>query len=207
MTPPSIETRRLTLRPFTLDDLDRLAAILADPDVTRYLPGGNPRTREQTEKTLRFIIGHWEQHGFGWWAVTDKASQKLIGWCGLKFIDTTNEVEVLYLFARPHWGQGYATEAATASLRYGFEELELERIMALAVPENTASRCVMEKLGMRYVKTAVYYNLDLAVYALARQAFQPGEATFILTKDEGPNPPLSFVTCPCAFTGVRHLSS
>jgi RimJ/RimL family protein N-acetyltransferase len=184
MTFSSLATQRLILRPFALDDLDHLAAILADPDVTRYLPGGNPRTRDQTEKTLRFIIDHWEQHGFGWWAVVAQANHELIGWCGLKLIDTTGEVEVLYLFAKSHWGKGYATEAAAASLRYGFEELRLERIIALAVPENAASRRVMEKLGMQYEKTAVYYNLDLAVYAIARNAFRPGAASYTLTKDK-----------------------
>jgi len=179
-----IETARLILRPFAPEDLDRLAAILADPGVVRYLPGGNPRTREQTDKTLQFIIGHWEQYGFGWWAITHKASRELIGWCGLKLIDTTREVEVLYLFARPYWGRGYATEAASASLRYGFQELGLDRIIALAVPENVVSRRVMEKLGMQYERTANYYNLDLAVYAITRQAFHPGQAAYILTRDQ-----------------------
>jgi len=172
--PPSIETGRLILRPFELDDLDDLAAILADPDVTRYLPGGRPRTREQTGTTLQFIISHWEQHGFGWWAVNLKTDRELIGWCGLKLLDSTGGVEVLYLFARRHWGQGYATEACTASLRYGFQELKLDRIIALAVPENAASRRVMEKMGMQYEKTAEYYNLELACYSVTRAAFQPG---------------------------------
>jgi len=182
LQPPSIETDRLILRPFELDDLDDLAAILADPDVTRYLPGGRPRTREQTEATLRFIIGHWEQRGFGWWAVNQKTGRELIGWCGLKLLDSTGEVEVLYLFARRHWGQGYATEAGTASLRYGFEELKLDRIIALAVPENAASRRVMEKIGMQYEKTAVHYNLDLACYSITRQAFQPGAGVYRIRK-------------------------
>ena len=189
--PPSIETDRLILRPFGLDDLDDLAAILADPDVTRYLPGGRPRTREQTETTLNFIIGHWQQHGFGWWAVNLKTGRELIGWCGLKLVDSTGEVEVLYLFARRHWGQGYATEAGAASLRYGFEALKLDRIIALAVPENAASRRVMEKMGMRYGKTAEYYNLELACYSITRAAFQPGAATYRVRQGQVPGPAMT----------------
>lgn len=186
--PPSIETDRLILRPFDPGDLDGLAAILADPDVTRYLPGGRPRTREQTKTTLHFIIGHWEQHGFGWWAVNPKTGRELIGWCGLKLLDSTGEVEVLYLFARRHWGLGYATEAGAASLRYGFEALKLDRIIALAVPENAASRRVMEKMGMQYEKTAEYYNLELACYSITRAAFQPGGAVYRVRQgqDQGP---------------------
>jgi RimJ/RimL family protein N-acetyltransferase len=180
MTLPSIETRRLILRPFVPDDLDRLAVILSDPDVMRYLPGGSPRTREQTENTFKFTIAHWEQRGFGWWAVVNKANQELIGWCGLKLVETTGETEVLYMLARQHWGKGYATEAATASLRYGFEELGLDRIIAVAVPANIASRRVMEKMGMQYQGIAFYYNSDLACYAISREAFQPGEAIYIL---------------------------
>jgi ribosomal-protein-alanine N-acetyltransferase len=182
MTPPTLETPRLILRPFVPGDLDGLAEILADPDVVRYLPGGAPRTREQSERTLNFIMEHWEQHGIGWWAVTLKATGELIGWCGLKLVETTGETEVLYMFAKTHWGRGHAIEAAQASLRYGFEELGLERIIAVAVPENTASRHVMEKLGMRYEGIALYYDSDLACYSIRREAFQPGGSLHVVRR-------------------------
>ncbi len=180
MIPPTLETPRLILRPFVPADLDRLAEILADPDVMRYLPGGAPRTREQSHKTLDFITDHWEQYGFGWWAVALKTTGELIGWCGLKLVETTGETEVLYMFAQSVWGQGYASEAARASLRYGFEELKLDRVIAVAVPENLASRRVMEKIGMQYQGIAFYYNSDLACYSISRQAFEPGGVTYLL---------------------------
>jgi RimJ/RimL family protein N-acetyltransferase len=182
MTPPTLETLRLILRPFVSGDLDSLAEMLADPDVTRYLPGGVPRTREQSERTLDFIIGHWKQHGFGWWAVALKTTGELIGWCGLKLVETTGETEVLYMFAKLVWGQGYAAEAALASLRYAFEELKLNRVIAVAVPENLASRRVMEKIGMQYQGIAFYYNSDLACYSINRQAFEPGSVTYLLRR-------------------------
>jgi RimJ/RimL family protein N-acetyltransferase len=177
---PVIETNRLRLRAFVPHDLERLYGMLGDPDVMRYLPGGTPRSKPQTEATLETIRKHWQQHGFGWWAVEYKANEAMIGWCGLKFIDTTREVEVLYLLAQPYWGRGLATEAAKASLRYGFEELELDRIIALAHPDNIASRRVMEKMGMQYQKMACYYGLDVAYYAFTREAFRPDGALYLL---------------------------
>jgi ribosomal-protein-alanine N-acetyltransferase len=170
---PLLETARLILRPFVAGDLDDLAEILADPEVVRYLPGGQPRTRAQTETTLNYIANHWEIHGFGWWAAVLKAENKLIGWCGLKVFENTTEVELLYLLAKAHWNQGLTTEAARASLRYGFEELRLERIVAFAVAENIASTRVMEKVGMRYEKAGRFYNLEGVCYGLNRLAFQP----------------------------------
>ena len=105
---PVFETRRLRLRGFTNDDLDALAAIYADPDVMRYMPGGKPVPRERVAASLRRMIDHWQEHGFGLWAVEDKESGRLIGRCGLVHLDNTPEVEVGYLFAADCWGKAYA---------------------------------------------------------------------------------------------------
>jgi RimJ/RimL family protein N-acetyltransferase len=177
---PTVETDHLTLRGFVPDDLDRLAVILSDPGVMRYMPGGKPLPRERAEKTLQNILHHWEQRGFGWWAVICHADARLIGWCGLGFVDELAETEVAYLLDSPYWRRGYATEAARASLRYGFEELQLERIIALAHTENIASRRVMEKNGMAYEKELHLWDLDLAQYAITWDAFRPGEAAYTL---------------------------
>jgi len=79
--------------------------------------------------------------------------KKLIGWCGLAFLDKTEEIEIGYGIAKEYWGRGFTTEAATASIRYGFEEARLNRIVAVAMPENITSRRVMEKIGMKFEKT------------------------------------------------------
>lgn len=171
MQNPTIETDRLTMRGFTSDDLDRLAAILGDPEVMRYMPGGKPYSRERAEAVLRNILGHWEQHGFGWWAIDYKVDGQLMGWCGLGHVEELSEVEVAYLFDRPYWGKGIATETAYASLRYGFDELELERVIALAHMENRASQRVMEKIGMVYESQLHLWGLDLVQYAITRGAF------------------------------------
>lgn len=171
---PVIESNRLTMRGFKPDDLDRLASILSDPEVMRYMPGGQPYSRERAEANLKFILRHWEKHGYGWWAVIHNAGARLIGWCGLTYVDELDETEVAYLFDRPYWNQGIGTEAAHASLRYGFEELELDRIIALAHTQNIASQRVMEKNGMVYEQELHLWGLDLVKYAITREAFRHG---------------------------------
>lgn len=179
---PTIETDRLTLRGFVPDDLDRLAAILGDPEVMRYMPGGKPLPRQRAAANLKNILQHWDQRGFGWWAAICNADARLIGWCGLMFVDELAETEVAYLLDRPYWSRGLATEAAHASLRYGFEELQLERIIALAHIKNIASRRVMEKNGMVYDKELHLWDLDLVQYAITRDAFRSGEALYTLRR-------------------------
>lgn len=164
-----IETNRLRLRLFTPQDLDDLYSLYSDPDVMRYV-GKGVRTRQETEKGLFFMIEHYK-HGFGLWVVVHKAKGQFIGRCGLCYLDNTPEIELGYTFVKAYWNRGLATEASLASLRYGFEELKLERIVAIAKPENYASRRVMEKVGMNYEKDAYYYNTDVVYYSISRQAY------------------------------------
>jgi ribosomal-protein-alanine N-acetyltransferase len=179
---PIIETERLTLRAFTPDDLDRLAEILSNPQVMRYMPGGQPLSQEKAEANLRSILRHWDEHGFGWWAVIHKADARLTGWCGLTYVGELAETEVAYLFDQPYWGKGIGTEAAHASLRYGFEELKLDRIIALAVPENVGSWRVMGKNGLIFETRLHLWDLELVKYGIAREAFHPGEGVYRLHK-------------------------
>jgi len=164
-----LETQRLHLRPFTADDVDDLAPIYADAEVMRFIGSGKPRNREETLSWLAGMLRHWEKHGFGMWATIDKGTNVLIGRSGLCFLDNTGEVEVGYLLAKAYWGKGLATEAAAAGLRFGFEELRLGRIVAVAQHANRASRRVLEKIGMQYEKDARYYQTDVAYYAIARK--------------------------------------
>ena len=178
-----VETERLVLRPFTLDDLDALAAINSDPQVMRYIGDGKPAPREHTAERLNFIIEHGRQYGFSVWAVRYKQRHSLIGFCGLHHLDRTIEVEVGYRLARDYWGRGLATEGARASLRYGFEYLALNRIAAVVQTENVASQRVLEKLGLKYEKAARYYNTDVKYYAITREAYEP-DGSFYFCKSE-----------------------
>jgi ribosomal-protein-alanine N-acetyltransferase len=127
--------------------------------------------RQASQAVLTHFMAHWDELAYGVWAVTDKATGGLLGQCGLRFLPEINEVEVLYLLARAHWGQGLASEAAQAALAYGFDQVGLQRIIALTKPENTASRRVMEKLGMQYEKNLHIFNLQAVYYAMTRQAW------------------------------------
>lgn len=192
---PEIETSRLLLRMFRLSDLDDLARIYADADVMRYL-SGHPLTGEETAGWLDYFIRGWEQYGFGWWAVVLKERGELIGHCGLQFIHVTPEVEVTYGLAKEYWRMGLASEAARACLRYGFEELKLGRIYALAEPENTGSHRVMERIRMSYDKTEYYkdnlYEGDLVYYAIAADQYQRDASQFVLRPSVGDDKRIRF---------------
>lgn len=165
-----IETPRLRLRQFTPNDLDNLSRLYSNPDVMRYI-GKGIRTENETQTALSSIIKHYE-HGFGMWAVIYKDNGKLIGRCGLCFLDHTPEVELGYLLDKSYWRRGLATEASHASLKYGFEAVKLEKIVAIAKPENIASRRVMEKVGMKYEKDAYFYNSTVVYYSISRDVYQ-----------------------------------
>lgn len=168
---PTIHTRRLLIRPFTLDDVGVYHRVINDdPDVMRYLPDGVPVSPEHSARTLHYFIEHGQQWGFSFMAVTHKVDGALMGHVGLHKL--SDAVEVGYALGKVYWGQGYATEAAQALLRFGFTHLQLSEIIALAYATNTASRRVMERLGMRFAgETDRYYETNLVIYRLARADF------------------------------------
>jgi RimJ/RimL family protein N-acetyltransferase len=163
-----IETRRLYLRLFEPTDLEALAEINRDPEVMHYTGNGNPVSREETERRLGSYLKHWREHGFGLRAAVHKDDRILIGFCGLQFIADAAEIEIGFRLAQQYWGQGLATEAATATLRHGLATLGLDRIVGLAQPANIASQRVLEKSGLIYEKDAYYYEQVLRYYVIHR---------------------------------------
>jgi RimJ/RimL family protein N-acetyltransferase len=147
-----LETQRLILRHQVITDLDDPWALYCDPEITQYIPDA-PRSREEAKEELEWHMnGHPRHSELGLWATIHKGTGKFIGRCGLLpwTIDGQNEVEVAYTIAREHWGQGLATEAARAIVHYGFEKLNLSRLISLIDSENVASRRVAEKIGMAF---------------------------------------------------------
>jgi RimJ/RimL family protein N-acetyltransferase len=161
-----IETYRLCLRVFELADVNALAKINSDPEVMRHTGDGNLVSYDETEKRLNAYVEHWRRHGFGLRAAIHKSDHAFIGFCGLQFVAGTQEIEVGFRLAKEYWGQGLATEATRAVLRYGFEVLGLERIIGLTQPENVASQRVLEKSGLKHEKNAYYYEHLVRYYAL-----------------------------------------
>ena len=174
-----IETPRLILRPITRDDLEALASMNADADVMRYIGYGKPQTLSQTRIRLNAILDHWDQHGFGLCAVVEKVTLGFIGFCGLQYLDNTSEIEVGYRLAKQFWGMGFATETGRASVRHGFDELALDRIVAVVQPENVASQRVLEKIGLTYVRGGRFYDTDVKYFAITREEWRRDDSTHL----------------------------
>lgn len=146
-----IETERLVLRRWRSEDREPFAALNASPAVTEYLP--KRLTRAESDALMDRIEAHFEEHGFGLFAVERKDTGTFIGWTGLSVprfdAPFMPAVEIGWRLAEAHWGRGFATEAARRSLEYGFGPLRLEEIVSFTVPANRRSRAVMERLGMQ----------------------------------------------------------
>ncbi len=150
-----LDTARLILRYQQLSDVAALVDLWTDPDVTRHL--GGPRDREWLESVFEETAEEPFAERYDLWPVVERATGQVVGHCGLleKEVEGTPEIELTYVFARSAWGQGYATEMGRALRDYAFEELGLERLIALIEPENAASERVARKVGMRFDREVV----------------------------------------------------
>jgi RimJ/RimL family protein N-acetyltransferase len=164
--PLPLVTEWLLLRPAMLDDLDAWHAISRDAEEAWF--GAANSTLDDARVNLGKHMRHQESHGFGLWAVELRATREVIGATGLTHLADGSKIEVGYRFLRKHWGKGYATEAARASIEFGLDELRLERIVAVTLPSNRASRHVMEKCGMTFVGVMNVYDHAQVKYAIAR---------------------------------------
>ena len=120
----------------------------------RYMLPPRSLTHAEAAFDVQGLREHWLRHGFGHWAVEEKASGRFVGRTGVKRhadwdLDPEN-TEVGWLYGREVWGNGYATEGARAAVRFCFEELERPEVISIAHPDNAASRRVMEKAGLSY---------------------------------------------------------
>ena len=167
-----IGTARLLLRRWHDEDLEPYARICADAGVMRYIGSGFPLSREQSEAQISGFVRHWDQRGFGLWAVEHKATGAFIGFVGLAHQDgwteSEHKTEIGWRLDPAYWGRGLATEGAVASVRYGFEELGLERIISIIQPENAASRRVAEKAGLTLRGETRWRGDDVVWYAIDR---------------------------------------
>ena len=148
---PILTTARLRLRQWREEDLAPFAALNADPQVMEFFP--KVLTRAESDAVAGRIRDHFARHGFGFWAVEAPGVADFVGFVGLAVpsfeAHFTPCVEIGWRLAREHWGHGYATEAASAALAFGFGDRALEEIVAFTVPANIPSRRVMGRLGMR----------------------------------------------------------
>lgn len=173
-----LETPRLVLRRLLPEDLDALFALYRDAEVRRYFPEGTLDRRQTQEELEWFLEGHPAHPELGLWATIHKPTQRFIGRCGLLpwAIDGRNEVEVAYLIDPAFQGQGLATEAARAIVRFAFEVLRLPRLICMMFPQNTASVNVARKIGMELEAEKEDEHGKFLLYACHRAASAPAAA-------------------------------
>ncbi|MCH2215878.1 MAG: GNAT family N-acetyltransferase [Flavobacteriales bacterium] len=156
------ETPRLLLREFEISDAEALLRLNSNEEVLRYT-GDIAFETVQDARNFLENYNEYERNGFGRWAVVLKDSGSFIGWCGLKK-NEEGYVDLGFRFFQEEWGKGYATEAAEASLSFGFKKLGLKEIIGRVAPENKASLRVLEKLGMTYWKSGNCHGIPDAMY-------------------------------------------
>ena len=164
-----LATARLALREFRAADVEALFRLNSDPRVMRYIGDGSTQSRAATENAVMRSMKYYANYpGLGVWPAEEKESGAFIGWFCLKYVPQTVEIEVGYRLAPEAWGRGYASEGARAIVRYGFDELGLDRIIGLTHRDNAASQRVLQKAGLTDVGWGRYYGRKLRLFAAGR---------------------------------------
>ena len=149
-----LDTERLTLRHLTPADAAFILELINEPGWITHIGDKGIRTEEGALAwMLSAPIPAYEKFGFGFYAVELREGSAPLGICGLVKRESLDDVDIGFAFLARHWGRGYAREAAAAVLAYAFATLKLERVVAIAAPAKTASRRLLEQIGLRYVDT------------------------------------------------------
>lgn len=149
-----IETDRLILRKFTLEDFKDVYEFGSNKEVLKYTGDNGVESFEDAKDLIRNVwFEDYKKYGYGRWATIYKPDNKLIGFAGLKFLPELDETDIGYRFLPEYWGKGIATEASKEIVAYGFHNLDLKTIIGMAIPENIASCNVLTKIGLRLYKT------------------------------------------------------
>jgi RimJ/RimL family protein N-acetyltransferase len=185
-----LETERLILRRFTMDDVDNLVELDSDPDVMHYITGGKPTPREQIETDfLPHFLAYYERgERYGFWAVVEKTSGDFIGWFHFRPPHGSTDPDIAelgYRFRKVAWGKGYATEGSRALIAKGFKELGVKRVTAYTFEKHDASQRVMEKAGLSFVRKFRMTPEQLEAEGLAPEDFWDGDdVEYALDRDD-----------------------
>jgi RimJ/RimL family protein N-acetyltransferase len=169
---PTIETERLSLRPFREADVVALFELLQDPDVFRFVGDRREPTLQETWRAVAGWLGHWAMRGYGQWAIEERSSGRFIGRAGIINPVDWPGPEVGYLLSRPYWGRGYATEAARAAMDWGFEQFVFPDLISLIDPDNAASIAVATRLGEALRGETELWGHRLLVYGISRPEWE-----------------------------------
>ena len=166
---PTVDTDRLTLRGFREEDVDGLVVLAQDPLIAEYVTYNNAPLREACWRSIGLWIGHWVLRGFGIWAVEERSTGTLIGRIGIWQPEGWPGVEVGWLLGREYWGHGYATEAARASVDWGFDHLDVDELVSLIRPANGPSIAVAERVGERYRGMVAFRGGETGEWVITRE--------------------------------------
>jgi RimJ/RimL family protein N-acetyltransferase len=162
-----IETPRLLLYEMAVEDAENFFALNNDPEVMQYTGEGAFENVEAARQLVR-NYPQYKKYGYGRWTVRLKEKGAFLGWCGLKFNEDIEEVDIGYRLLKKHWNKGYATEASQASLDFGFEKFGIRRIIGRADKNNAASIWVFEKLGLSFEKYYFEDGVENVLYAIEK---------------------------------------
>jgi RimJ/RimL family protein N-acetyltransferase len=173
---PTIETERLTLRPFREADAAAFFELSQDPEVMRYVGDRRVPTLQEAWRAVAGWIGHWALRGYGQWAIEERASGVFIGRAGIINPADWPGPEVGYLLGREWWGRGYATEAARVAMDWGFREIGFADLLSLIDPANQASIAVATRLGESLRGETDLMGNRVQVYGITRAAWETGRS-------------------------------
>jgi ribosomal-protein-alanine N-acetyltransferase len=148
---PVLKTNRLLLREFSIEDAGHLYELNLDPEVIKYT-GNKPFVSPEAARDFIINYDHYQQYGFGRWAVIKVDTNEFIGWCGLKYSDQNAEHDIGFRFFKKYWNHGFATEAALPCLELGVKKFKIQQIVGRAMKQNVASVRVLEKIGLKFWK-------------------------------------------------------
>jgi [ribosomal protein S5]-alanine N-acetyltransferase len=162
---PVLETERLRLVAFAERHFDDYAAMLADPESTRFVGSGTPLNRMNAWRSMAMLLGHWQLRGYGMWALERLEDDVFVGRVGLMFPDGWPDVELGWMLRPGYRGHGYATEGARAALEFAWTQLRLPRVISLVRDGNDASDRLAKRLGGEFVESMEFHGAPTHVFA------------------------------------------
>lgn len=172
-----LETERLILRELAYTDENDLFEMDSDPEVHLYIENNPVKSIDEIQEAIKMLKRQYEERGIARWAVVDKLTNECIGWSGLKYFNQpinnhNNFYELGYRFKKKHWGKGFATESSIAILDYGFKNLGVDTIFAIADPKNLNSKKVLTKLGFNFQETFDYEGAPTDWFELKKATWE-----------------------------------